>query len=59
VKALGAAWIPDPVSGRWLRRFAIAAVVACGLVMCLSSSKPSGAPSKPIARPRAAPGWVP
>jgi len=57
VKALGAAGIPDPVSGRWLRRFAIAVFVACGVVMCLSS-KP-GAPSKPIARQVAAPSRVP
>lgn len=57
MKALGAAGIPDPVSGRWLRRFAIAVFVACGVVMCLSS-KP-GAPSKPIARQVAAPSRVP
>jgi hypothetical protein len=26
---------PDPVTGRWLRAFAIAAFIACGVVMCL------------------------
>jgi len=32
---------PDPVSGRWLRGFAIAAVVACGVVMCLHAPQPA------------------
>lgn len=54
----GAAWVPDPVSGRWLRRFAIAVFVACGVVMCLSSSK-AGTPPRPIARQIAAPSRVP
>jgi hypothetical protein len=50
----GAAWVPDPVSGRWLRRFAIAVFVACGVVMCMSPSK-AGTPTRPIAAPSRVP----
>lgn len=32
--AAAAAWLPDPVSGRWLRAFAIAAVLALGVATC-------------------------
>jgi iron complex transport system substrate-binding protein len=43
------AWPPDPSTGRWLRAFAFAAVIACGVATCARSHHPAPAARRIVA----------